>query len=509
MAAKAFEPLTGARLMLAAVGLALANFIVILDTTITNVSVPHIAGGLAISPSQGTWTITSYAVADAIAVPLTGWLVGRFGAYRMLVSCLCGFALFSMLCGLARSIELLVLFRILQGLSGGPLMPLTQTLLMRIFPPEKMGAAMALWGMTTISAPIFGPLIGGYISDEWSWPWIFYINIPAIAGALLIVTQLVKRYETPTRKERIDSIGLVLLVLFVGSFQIMLDLGHDYDWFSSRFIVALAVIAAISFGAFLIWELTEAHPMVDLRVLRHRTMMFGAPAMALGYGAFFSTIVLIPLWLQSVVGYTAGESGHVMALMGVFAVMMAPVAGKVIEKADVRIFITAGMLWMAAMLALRMDWTVGADWWTLALPQLLQGAGMTFFFIGLNTYSMSAVPAGEVASAAGVLAFMRTATGAIGTALATSTWDANTRASRDAMVGTLNDASGAITRMEASGMSMVQARSSLERLVDGQAATTALITMFGIAAVVMVSASGLVWFGPKPRLGAKAPVSGH
>ena len=251
--AKSVEPLSGTSLWLAAFGLALANFIVILDTTITNVSVPHIAGGLAISPSQGTWTITSYAVAEAITVPLTGWLAARFGTYRTLLFSLSGFALFSILCGIARTIELLVLLRVLQGLCGGPLMPLTQTLMLRVFPPEKMTAANALWGVTTIFAPILGPVVGGYISDNWSWPWIFYINLPVVVICVGIIVKLVARYETPTARERIDVVGLVLLVLFVGGLQLVLDLGRENDWFGSAMIVALALTSAIAFGAFVIW----------------------------------------------------------------------------------------------------------------------------------------------------------------------------------------------------------------------------------------------------------------
>ncbi|WP_374531142.1 DHA2 family efflux MFS transporter permease subunit, partial [Novosphingobium sp.] len=325
------NPLTGLRLWLAAVGLALANFIVILDTTITNVSVPHIAGGLAVSPSQGTWTITSYAVAEAITVPLTGWLAARFGTYRSLLFSLSGFALFSVLCGIARTIELLVVLRVFQGFAGGPLMPLTQTLMLRIFPREKMATANALWGVTTISAPIIGPLVGGYISDNWSWPWIFYINLPITALCLGIVINLVARYETPILRARIDAVGLFLLVIFVGCFQLVLDLGREYDWFNSGMITGLFIASMIGFGLFLIWELTEQHPVVDLRVLRHKTLWVGTIAMALGFGGMMSMVVLIPLWLQSVIGYSASESGHVMAFIGVFAVLVAPLASKVME----------------------------------------------------------------------------------------------------------------------------------------------------------------------------------
>ncbi|MEN9717269.1 MAG: hypothetical protein RIQ99_147 [Pseudomonadota bacterium] len=503
------QPLTGARLWVAAFGLALANFVVILDTTITNVSVPHIAGGLAISPSQGTWTITSYAVAEAITVPLTGWLAARFGTYRTLVVSLIGFAAFSVICGIARTIELLVVLRVLQGLCGGPLMPLTQTLILRIFPPEKMGTANALWGVTTISAPILGPIVGGYISDNWSWPWIFYINLPVVILCLGIIIRLVGRYETPTERVRIDAVGLVLLVLFVGCFQLVLDLGREHDWFASNVILGLALVSFVAFGAFVIWELTDPHPVVDLRVLRHRSLWVGLIAMALGFGGMFAMIVLVPLWMQSVVGYTASEAGHAMALVGVFAVVMAPIAGKAFERFDQRVLITGGMLWLVLISLWRTQWNTDGTFWDYALPQLAQGFGMPFFFIGLMMFSLSSVPMAEVASAAGLLSFMRTVAGAAGTALSTSMWDNAAREARASMVGTLNDADGTITRLQAAGMTPDQARGVIERLVDAQAATIGSNHVFAISAVILFVAAWLVWLAPRPQLMPGQAALGH
>lgn len=503
------RPLTGTRLWVAAFGLALANFVVILDTTITNVSVPHIAGGLAISPSQGTWTITSYAVAEAITVPLTGWLAARFGAYRTLVVSLVGFALFSVLCGIARTIELLVVLRVFQGLCGGPLMPLTQTLMLRIFPPEKMGTANALWGVTTISAPILGPIVGGYISDNWSWPWIFYINLPVVALCLGIIVKLVGRYETATERVRIDAVGLILLVLFVGCFQLVLDLGREHDWFASTMITGLAITAFVTFGAFVIWELTDPHPVVDLRVLRHRSLWVGLIAMALGFGGMFAMIVLVPLWMQSVVGYTASEAGHAMAFVGVFAVAMAPVASKAFDRFDPRILITAGMLWLVMTSLLRTQWNTDGTFWDFALPQILQGFGMPFFFIGLMMFSLSSVPMNEVASAAGLLSFMRTVAGAAGTALSTSMWDSASREARANLAGSLNGADGAMAQMQAAGMEPEQARGVIERLVEAQAATIGSNHVFLVSAVVLFIAAWLVWLAPRPQSLPGQAAMGH
>lgn len=503
------RPLTGTRLWIAAFGLALANFVVILDTTITNVSVPHIAGGLAISPSQGTWTITSYAVAEAITVPLTGWLAMRFGTYRTLVVSLIGFALFSVLCGVARTIELLVVLRVFQGLCGGPLMPLTQTLMLRIFPPEKMGTANALWGVTTISAPILGPIVGGYISDNWSWPWIFYINLPVVLLCLGIIIKLVGRYETATERVRIDAVGLILLVLFVGCFQLVLDLGREHDWFASNMIVGLAITSFITFGAFVIWELTDPHPVVDLRVLRHRSLWVGLIAMALGFGGMFAMIVLVPLWMQSVIGYTASEAGHAMAFVGVFAVLMAPAAGKAFDRFDPRVLITAGMLWLVFVSLLRTQWNTDGTFWDYSIPQILQGFGMPFFFIGLMMFSLSAVPMNEVASAAGLLSFMRTVAGAAGTALSTSMWDSASREARANLAGTLNGADGAMAQMQAAGMDPEQARGVLERMVEAQAATIGSNHVFAVSAVILFVAAWLVWLAPRPKSLPGQAAMGH
>lgn len=499
------RPLEGARMWLAAVGLALTNFVVLLDTTITNVTIPHIAGGLAISPSQGTWTITSYAVAEAITVPLSGWLAARFGTLRTLVWAVVGFGLFSLLCGMAQTIELLVVLRIFQGLCGGPIMPMTQTMMVRVFPPEKMSVANALWATTAVTAPILGPLAGGIIADNLDWRWIFYINLPVVAVSYGIMTALLGSFETPKRRERVDAVGIVLLVLFAGSLQLVLDLGREHDWFGSSLIVSLTAIAVVAFVAFVIWELTDSHPVVDLRVLRHRSLAVGLPVMAASYSALMAMLVLVPLWLQSIVGYTGGAAGQAMAMQGVLAVLCAPAAAAMIQRFDMRLVITGGIGISIATATIRMGWTTDASFWTYATPQLLQGAGLPMFFIGIMTLSMVDVPPANFAMAAGLLSFVRTVSGAAGAALATTAWDDATRSSRAEMVGTLHGADQATVLLpQPSGWEL----SLIERLVDAQAATNGSAAVYGWAIVAMACAAGMVWFMPR-AVGADLSPAAH
>ncbi|WP_422058830.1 DHA2 family efflux MFS transporter permease subunit [Sphingopyxis sp.] len=493
------QPLTGARLIVAAFALALANFVVVLDTTIANVSVPHIAGGLAVSPTQGTWVITSYAVADAISVPLTGWLAARFGTVRWFIFSIIGFGIFSFLCGVSRTLDALILFRVLQGLSGGPLMPLSQILLLRIFPKERAGIGLAIWAMTTTTAPILGPILGGTISDNWTWPWIFFINLPIVAICAFGVFTLLSPFETKRAKVRIDTVGLVLLVLSVGAFQVMLDTGREHDWFGSTWIVGLAIIAAVSFAAFVIWELTDANPVVNLRVFRFRGFSFATMAISLGFGAFFAQVVLTPLWLQQVVGYTATETGFVVAWIGVFAVLLSPVAAGLIGKFDIRISISAGILWMALMSILRASWNADVGYWTLALPHVLQGMGMPFFFVGLTALALSSVPAHLQTSAAGLMSFLRTLCGAIGTAIATTAWDDASRTSRSELVSSLNNPEATLSSLQGVGLTLEQARAVLDRLVEAQAATLGVLHLFLASGVIFVIAAGAVWLAPRPK----------
>ena len=503
------NPLVGPALIGAAVVLSLANFMVVLDTTIANVSVPHIAGGLAVSPSQGTWVITSYSVAEAITVPLTGWLVQRFGGVKVFLFAMLGFGAFSLMCGLAPSFSMLVAFRVLQGLCGGPIMPTSQTLLLTIFPKERSGQALGIWSMTVVVGPIAGPLLGGTISDTIGWNWIFFINIPVALAVAFGAWTLLRRHDTATRRVPVDYVGLGLLILWVGSLQIMLDKGKELEWFSSTTIVALAIVAAIGFLSFLIWELTSENPIVNLRIFRHRGFVAGVITLSLTFGTFFSTVVLIPLWLQTSIGYTATWAGYASAFNGVLAVVMSPIVAKLMGKFDLRVLISFGVVGIGMIGLWRSHFTTDITFWGVALTFLAQGFFLPFFFVPTTALTLSSVRPEETASAAGLSNFMRTVGAAFATSIMTTAWDNVGTAKRSLMVGHLNDVAQTTGSLTGKGLSHDQAIGQINQLVQVQSTMLATNQLFLTTTLIFLFAASVVWFAPKPKGPATAGGGGH
>ncbi|OTG63483.1 DHA2 family efflux MFS transporter permease subunit [Acinetobacter silvestris] len=493
-----YGDLKGGKLLLAAFVLALANFMVVLDMTIANVSVPHITGSLAVSSSQGTWVITSYAVAEAICVPLTGWLAGRFGAVRIFTVSLIGFTVFSVLCGLSNSLAMLVICRIGQGIFGGPIMPLTQMLLMRIFPPEKQSQAMGMWAMTTVVGPILGPILGGTISDNLSWHWIFFINIPVGIFCAVGAMRLLKVAETPIAKLKVDSIGLALLILWIGALQLMLDLGHERDWFNSGFICALAVIMVIGFVVFVIWEMTEKHPVVNIHIFKHKGFTIATMSLAFAFGAFFGSIVLIPQWLQYNLGYTATWAGYLTATMGFGSLTMSPIVAKLATKHDPRALASFGLMILGGVTLMRAFWTTDADFMSLAWPQIIQGFAVPFFFIPLTNIALGAVRPDEIASAAGLMNFVRTMAGAIGASIAVTIWDDHSKLARSEIVSTMHTESTQ-QQLVQHGLSPESALGVISSLVDKEALTLSVNHVFLIFAMIFIFAGLIIWLCPKPK----------
>ncbi|MET0375287.1 MAG: DHA2 family efflux MFS transporter permease subunit [Rhizorhabdus sp.] len=506
--AETYELLSPRRRVIAMLALALANLTVIFDLTIANVSVPHIAGSLGITPSQGTWVITSYAVAEAICVPLTGWLTQRFGAVRTFTTCVMGFGFFSILCGFSVTLDMLVICRIGQGLCGGPIMPLSQMLMMRIYPPEKRAQATGIWAMTALIGPALGPILGGTISDNLSWHWIFFINVPIVALCVVTVLGLLGRAETATEKLPIDVVGLGLLILWIGALQIMLDIGREHDWFADPTVAGLAIVALVGLAAFVIWELTEEHPIVDLRVFRHRAFTVGVITASMGFCAYFAGIVIIPQWMQLSLGYTATQAGLATAFTAIAGVLVARFVPIIIKRYDARFILSAALIWVGGATMLRTQWTSDADFFTLALPQMIMGLGMPFFFITVTTVTVSAVPPAEVASAAGMQNFIRTISLAACTSLVITFWDNQTRTFTSELAGKINPDATSAT-LAAQGMPSDQSWALIAQLVDKQALTLATDKVFLIAGLLSWAAAAWVWMAPKARSGIEPPAGAH
>jgi DHA2 family multidrug resistance protein len=499
-------PLAGAMLWLAALVLAGANFIAILDTTIANVAVPNIAGAMGAATSQGTWVITSYAVGEAITVPLTGWLALRFGAVRVFLGAMVMFGVLSFICGLSRSLGLLVVARVLQGLCGGPLMPLSQVLLMRIFPKEKAAAAIGLWSMTTLVAPVVGPILGGYLCDQYNWSWIFLLNAPIAIGFAVVAARLLKGYQRIGLRSTIDRVGLGLLITWVAALQLMLDEGKNLDWFASDEIVGLAIVAALGLAAFLYWELRTEHPIVDLRVFRHRGFTASVLTISLTFAAFFGTNVLTPLWLQSFMGYTATSAGLATAWTGLAAFFMAPMVAS--SKRDPRLLVFIGVVWMGLSTLWRSVATTDMGFWDVALPLMVMGLGLPFFFIPTTSVALASVEPQEMDSAAGLMNFLRTLSGAFATSLVTTVWANQTTRNHAELVGLVQDR-GLRATLAMGGTTPAAANQIVDGLVTSQSVMLSTNQiMAGIGCIFLVAAT-LIWFAPRPARVIAPGAGGH
>ncbi|WP_374555761.1 DHA2 family efflux MFS transporter permease subunit [Thermomonas sp.] len=499
---------------LTTLGLALASFMQVLDTTIANVSLPAISGNLGGSANQATWVITSFAVSTAIALPLTGWLTRHFGERKLFMWSTLAFVFASFLCGIAHSMGLLVVARALQGFVAGPMYPVTQALLLSIYPPAKRGQAIALLAMVTVVAPIAGPILGGWITDNYSWEWIFFINIPIGIFASTVVGRQLKGRPERLEKPKMDYIGLATLVVGVGALQVLLDLGNDEDWFASPTIVALAIISAIALAVFVIWELTDKDPIVNLRLFRHRNFRSGTIAMTVAYGAFFSVGILVPLWLQRNLGYTAIWAGFATAPIGILPVILTPFVGKYANRFDLRILASFAFIAMSLTSFARSHFNLDVDFHHVALVQLFQGLGVALFFMPVLQILLSDLEPHEIAAGSGLATFVRTLGGSFAASLTTYAWSergAVHHAHLTERVSALDP-----TAMQAvaqyGGGDMHRGAAVLERMISNQAAQLGFNEIFHLLGIIFLCVILFVWLARPPfgaKTGGAAAAGGH
>jgi DHA2 family multidrug resistance protein len=496
------EPLTGFALGITAVALALGTFMQVLDSTIANVSLNTIAGNLGVSQDSSTWVITAFACANGVTVPLTGWLMRRFGVVRTFMFSVALFTITSLLCGLAWSLPSLIVFRLLQGACSGPMIPGSQALLIAVFPAEKRSAALGLWSMTTLVGPVAGPILGGYISDNFHWGWIFLINVPFGIFVVLVCWRMLLHRDAPGMRLSIDFVGLILLMLWVGSLQVFLDLGKNADWFNSAFITSLAIIAAIAFVAWIIWEATEERPIVDLSLFLNRNFALGTLAIGLGFGSLFGNLVLFPLWLQTQLGYTATWAGLVSAPSGVVAVVLTPFIARIAKWADARILATLSFLAFAISYWMRAHFTTDVDPHALIMPIMVQGVAMSMFLLSIIAISLDGVTPEKVPSASGISNFVRITTGSFFASLITTVWDRRevlhqTHLSGATTPGAMQLAQS-LQSMQAAGTPTQQTVAGLSRQLVQQSYLLAFDDISQISALICLALLVIVWFTRRP-----------
>jgi DHA2 family multidrug resistance protein len=499
-------------LPLATIGLSLGTFMQVLDMTIANVSLPTIAGNLAASQDQSTWVITSFTVCQAITLPMTGFLSRRFGEVKVFVWAVLLFSLFSLACGFATSLSMLVMFRALQGAVCGPMYPITQSLMVAIYPREKRGMALAIISMITVVAPIVGPVAGGWITDSYSWRWIFFINVPiGIFAGFVVLAQMGKRAERLIRA-RIDWVGLVTLILGVGALQIMLDKGNNLDWFHSTFIVTLAIIAAISLTVWVIWELTDEQPLVDLRLFRHRNFAAGTLALILAFALFFSVSLLLPLWLQNTLGYTAMWSGLAAAPVGVIPVLLTYFVGKYAAKFDLR-WLTAFSFAVMGLVCFRFgSFNTDVDFASVALTELIMGLGIALFFMPILTILLSDLEGPEIAEGSGSATFLRTVGASFAVSIVTYLWSRGSVVSHANLAEHINPFNSAVRHsVGAMGGELQRYAEGINRVITQQASQISFNQLFDGIGIGFFLLIAVVWLAKPPfvKRGSGPVAGGH
>ena len=424
---------------LIALGVMMATFMEVLDTSIANIALPHIAGNLSATPEEATWVLTSYLVANAIVLPTTGWLANHFGRKRVFMACITMFTFASMLCGLAWNLPTLVFARILQGVGGGAMVPMAQSIMLESFPPAKRGSAMALFAMGVVVAPILGPTLGGWITDNYSWRWIFYINLPVGIAALFAAEWLVEDppYIRRNLEATIDYIGFALLAVWLATLQILLDKGQEADWFGTEWVRWFTLISVLAFAGFVYWEFTTEHPLVDLRVFQYRNFTLGLILMTSLAAILYGTTAQIPLFLQTLMGYPALQSGYAMSPRGIAAFITTALVGRLVGKVRAKwmLYLGFSLLAVSSFMLSRINLQVAPM--NVIWPSLVNGVAISFIFVPLTTATMSQLGQAQIGNASGLYNLMRNLGGSIGIAFVTTMLARGAQSHQGQLVGNL------------------------------------------------------------------------
>jgi DHA2 family multidrug resistance protein len=486
---------------LIAVVVALAAFMEVLDTSIANVALPYMAGSLGASNDQSTWVLTSYLVSNAIVLPISGWFSSVLGRKRFFMICLTVFTLSSLLCGIAPSLAAIIFFRVLQGAGGGGLQPLAQAILADTFPPEKRGLAFALYGVTAVVAPTIGPTLGGWITDNYTWRWIFFINLPVGIVTLFLVYRLVQ--DPPWVKRlsgagvKIDYIGVAFLALGVGALQIMLDKGQEDDWFGSHFILTLAIVAGVCLVSLVLWEWFHKTPIIEVRLFKNLNFL-GANAMMFFLGVMlFSSLVMMPLFLQTLLGYTSESAGLVLSGGGVLLLLLMPVVGALSSKVQARYLVAFGWLTLSiAMLYSTQRLDLQISFRAASFLRVAQVFGLGFLFVPINLVGFIGMPSEKSNSVAGLINFMRNIGSSVGTSMVTTLIDRRSQVHQAYLIAHAGPGQPAFVqalpaltaRLTTSGfdaeLAARKAYGLLYQNLIGQASTLAYIDTYAVLATV-------------------------
>ncbi len=504
----------------------LATFMEVLDTSVANVALPHIAGDLSAGVDESTWVLTSYLVSNAIVLPLTGWFSTLFGRKRFYMTCVAIFTMSSLLCGIAPSLGFLVLFRIFQGAGGGALQPISQAILVESFPKNKQGMAMAIYGMGVVVAPIIGPTLGGWITDNYSWHWIFLINIPVGVLSLLATGLLIHDPPYLVRKSlrdgaKIDYIGLGLLSVGLGFLQVVLDKGEREDWFSSEFIVVCAVVAVVGLIGALLWELAKDDPVVDFRMLKERNFAVATFTMfMLGFVLYGST-VLLPIFLQTLMGYTAMQSGLVLSPGGLVVLVCLPFVGRLTSKFEARWLVVWGLLVTAISLFYMADFNLDISFGTAVTARVIQGFGLAFLFVPINTMAFYFIPKERVNNATGIINLARNIGGSFGIANVATMLARRTQFHQTVLASHITPldygyramVAGVTPALVARGSDPVQAATQAHGLLYGlvgrQSAMLAFVDNFWLMAVTFLALIPLMFLMKKAKPHGAGPTASH